>query len=312
MAPDVAFPNIGIEIGTLNRVAFTLPIGDGLAIYWYGIFVVLGVSLGGIVAFRNTKRNGITDQLFLDFLLITVPLAFIFTRAYAVLFNLDLYRDNWVRIFDFRSGGMGVYGGIISAFVALFVFSKIKKINPGAIGDTGVFGLLIGQILGRMGNFFNQEAFGGYTDNIFAMQLRVDNIAARYSGRSLAWLRAIAPENVRSPLSYELLQNAYYVGDAVVVRVHPAFLYEMMLNTAIFVFLWIYRGRKKFMGELILIYAAAYALGRFFIESLRTDQLFLWGTDIPISMLVSAIMFVCAVALIVYFRRRARRGTADA
>jgi len=284
---------------------------------WYGIFITLGIFLGAVAAFRNTKRNGIANDLFLDFIIIAVPVSLFFTRMYYVVFNMDLYRNNWGSIFAFRSGGMGVYGGIISAFATLFIYSyfKARKTKKGKttemagrIGDTAVFGLLVGQIVGRLGNLVNQEAFGGYTDGLLAMQLRLQNISAEYGRRSIEFLQSVPAETVRAPVTYEMLQNAYTVGGDVVVLVHPTFLYEMLLNTGIFIFLWFFRGHKKFYGELLLIYAAAYAFGRFFIENLRTDQLFLWNTQIPASMFVSCVVFACAVVLITLLRIRAGKS----
>ena len=309
LPPDVAFPNLGIEIQTLNRTAFTLPFFD-LSIRWYGIFIGLGIVAGGLVAFRNTKRNGISNELFMDFCLIAVAISLLFTRLYSVVFNLEHYMGNWGRIFAFRDGGMGVYGGILAAFGTCYVFARVRKVKMGALGDTGVFGLVLGQIIGRIGNFFNQEAFGGFTNNIFAMQLRLRNISWRYGGMSLESLQALRPEEIVGNVNYEMLQNAYYVGTEVVVLVHPAFLYEMILNTGIFAFLWFYRDHKKFQGELLLIYAAAYSLGRFFIESLRMDQLFLWNTQIPASMFISAVIFPVAVGLLVYFRIKTKKPAA--
>jgi phosphatidylglycerol:prolipoprotein diacylglycerol transferase len=255
----------------------------------------MGFVFGGMAAFTQTKRNGITNDLFSDYILIAGPLAIVCTRMYYVIFNLHLYRGNWLGIFAFRDGGGGVYGGIIAAFASLYFFSryhsKKKKLGTttelmGKIGDTGVFGLVIGQIIGRMGNFTNQEAFGGYTDGLFAMQLKVSNI----------------PD--RTLITDEMLLNSRFVESEMVrlVQVHPAFLYEMMLNACILIFLWFYRKHKKFMGELVLIYAAVYSLGRFFIERLRTDPLYFWGTGIPASMITASLMFIGAVTLIVYIR----------
>ena len=297
IAPDIAFPNLGIQFQNVSRVAFTLPFGN-LAIYWYAIFVSSGFFFGTWFALTKAELNGITRDLFLNFMMIAGPVAVLLTRMYFVLFNLDMYRGNWVSIFAFRDGGMGVYGGIIGAFISCFGFSlyqaKVKKRGTttemmGRIGDTGSVGLLLGQILGRMGNFTNQEAFGGYTDNLFAMQLKVSNI----------------PD--RSLITEEMWQNANIINGVQVVQVHPAFLYEIMLNAAIMAFLLWYRRHKKFFGEQLLFYAAAYSFGRFFIERLRTDPLYFWGTSIPASMVTAAVMFSVATTLIIINRIRVRK-----
>lgn len=276
--PDVAFPHLGIEIQRLNRIAFNV---FGMDINWYGVFIAIGILLGAVVAFRNTKHTGISNDMFMDFILIAVPVAIVFTRLYYVAFNFDIYKDNLWKIFAFRDGGMGVYGGIISAVITCYIFAKVRKVSMGAIGDTGVLGLLIGQMIGRLGNLVNQEAFGKYTDSLFAMQYKLSGVSSTH----------VTPE---------MMQNLVYRSGEMYIQVHPTFLYEIALNGCIFILLWIYRKRKKFQGELLLLYMIIYALGRFFIESLRTDQLFLWGTGVPISMLVSGVIFLAGVGFYVY------------
>ncbi|MCL2407066.1 MAG: prolipoprotein diacylglyceryl transferase, partial [Defluviitaleaceae bacterium] len=180
---DIAFPNLNIEFGSVSQIAFTLPFFN-LQIMWYGVFIALGASLGTLIAFANTKRNNLSKDILLDYAVIGIPVAIICTRLYYVLFNISAFRGDWMRIFAFRDGGMAVYGGIISAFATLYLFSKFKakKLKSttgeimGKIGDCGVFALLLGQIIGRLGNFVNREAFGGYTDNLFAMQLPLSDI----------------------------------------------------------------------------------------------------------------------------------------
>jgi len=320
IAPDVLFPNLGgIRFENINSVAFTI---FGLDIMWYGMIVFLGLALGVTTGVLMTKRNGITKDFMLDYLIIAIPVALICTRLYYVVFNWDIYRHNPVSIFAVRDGGMAVYGGILSTFVTVYLFSryharksKAKGMGTtgeimGKIADSGAPGLLVGQIVGRIGNLVNQEAFGGFTDGLFAMQLRLANISGVYRNWSLERVIAVPEANVLGHVTYEMLQNAfYYPGTTdVVVLVHPTFLYEMLLNAAIFTFLVLYNRYKKFYGELLLFYAILYSAGRFFIESLRTDQLTVGGTGIPASMLVSVVMFAVALSLWVVLRIRASKS----
>jgi len=305
-APDVAFPGLGISIQDLDVVAFSLPFFGGTDIMWYGLFVALGLLCGTLIGLYNTRFNGISKELLIDFLIIAFPVGILCTRLYYVLFNLEHYRGRgFFEIISPRGGGMGIYGGILSAFLTLFLFSfyqvhKRKK-KPGKevytstidlmgrMGDVCVFGLLIGQIFGRLGNFTNREAFGRFYDGLFRMQLALDDVLLR-SGN----------------VTEDMIQNAeFYSGTSdLVTFVHPTFLYEMMLNIGIFALLWFYRGKRRFYGELLLLYGVLYGLGRFFIENLRTDQLLLWGTEVPVSMVVSAAMTAAALALWVLGRRK--------
>jgi phosphatidylglycerol:prolipoprotein diacylglycerol transferase len=289
MTPDIIFPHLGIEIAALGREAFRI---GSFGIYWYGVFIALGILAGSAIGFANTKYNRVNKDMFMDFLLWGITIAIICTRLYYVIFNFDIYKDNLLKIFDFRDGGMGVYGGIISSITVCAVFSKIKNVKMGQIADSGAPGLVMGQVLGRIGNFFNQEAFGDYTDSLFAMRLKLSNVSA-------------------ANVTQKMRDNMQVIDGVSYIQVHPAFLYEMMLNLGIFVVLYLRRKHKKFYGELINIYVILYALGRFFIESLRTDQLFLWNTDIPISMLVSGVLFFGGTAYYIYRLMKARGQSLD-
>ncbi|MDR1703997.1 MAG: prolipoprotein diacylglyceryl transferase [Clostridiales bacterium] len=289
MTPDIIFPHLGIEIAHISREAFSI---GGFGIYWYGVFIALGILVGAVASFANTKLNNVNNDMFMDFILWSVTIAMICTRLYYVIFNFDNYKDNLLKIFDFRDGGMGVYGGIISGILVCVIFAKIRKIKMGQIADAAVFGLVAGQVFGRVGNFFNQEAFGDYTNNLFAMRLKLPNVDS-------------------SSVTQKMRDNLHMLDGVSYIQVHPTFLYEMLLNIGIFIIMWVYRKRKVFYGELLNIYVILYALGRFFIESLRTDQLFLWNTDIPVSMLVSGILFAGGVAYYIYRRVKARGNELD-
>ena len=283
--PDIIFPNLGIEISHISPVAFSV---FGLEIKWYGIFIALGILAGTSIAFRYTKRNGLSNDTFLDFLLLAIPIAILFTRLYFVIFNWDLYKDNPLKIFAFRDGGMGVYGGIIAAITTAVIFSKVKKVSLGAIGDTGVVGLIMGQVIGRIGNFINMEAFGDYTNSFLAMQYKLSNVNSVH-------------------VTQKMLDNLVIREGVQYIQVHPTFLYEALWNLGLFIILNIYRKHKKFQGELLVLYCAGYGLGRFWIESLRTDQLVIFG-GVPVSMVVSALFCVGAVTFIVIKRIKIKKS----
>ncbi len=187
------------------------------------------------------------------------------------------------------------------------MFSRVKKYPFWLLADTGCIGLITGQIIGRWGNFFNREAFGKYTDNLFAMQLNIKDVsydfrmpvvslAEKYAGRQAAFERIL-----------EIRNNTVWVNGAEYIQVHPTFLYESLWNLAVLIILIVCTKRKKFDGEIFLLYLAGYGLGRVWIEGLRTDQLFLWGTPIPISQLISALIVLFSVGMIIYKRRKLKK-----
>lgn len=269
---DVAFPNLGISIENLIS-GFEI---FGFRIAFYGIIIAFGMITGYLMAAWQAKRTGQDPELYLDFALIAIPLSVIGARIYFVVFSWDNYKDDLTEIFNVRNGGLAIYGGVIVAVIVAWLFCKYREVDFALLADTGCVGLLVGQIIGRWGNFFNREAFGGYAgDSLFAMQL--------------PW------EVASSHMSYEAMRSLepYVVNDSILV--HPTFLYESVWNLGVLIIILVYTKHKKFNGELILIYLAGYGLGRFWIEWMRTDQLLLWGTNIPVSMLLAGVMFLAAV-----------------
>lgn len=269
---DVAFPNLGISIENLTS-GFEI---FGFRIAFYGIIIAFGMITGYLMAAWQAKRTGQDPELYLDFALIAIPLSVIGARIYFVVFSWDNYKDDLTEIFNVRNGGLAIYGGVIVAVIVAWLFCKYREVDFALLADTGCVGLLVGQIIGRWGNFFNREAFGGYAgDSLFAMQL--------------PW------EVASSHMSYEAMRSLepYVVNDSILV--HPTFLYESVWNLGVLIIILVYTKHKKFNGELILIYLAGYGLGRFWIEWMRTDQLLLWGTNIPVSMLLAGVMFLAAV-----------------
>ncbi len=268
--PEIWFPHLNIEIETLNRVCFSI---FGIDVYWYGVLIALAFLLGLQVAVFNSKRFGFNGDYFYDFIPYGMICAIVGARAYYVLFSFPYYKDHLNEIFSIRDGGLGVYGGIILAVIALYIFTRIKKLNFLQMCDLAVPGVALGQAIGRFGNFFNKEAFGGYTDNIFAMRIRAD-------------VASFIPDNM------EVLN----FNGTDYIQVHPTFLYESVSCLLIFTLLMFYLPKRKFNGHIFLLYIVFYGFVRFFIESLRQDQLLFYG--VPISMIVSFIGFLTAIILI--------------
>lgn len=283
MTPEIWFVHLGIKIQKLNKVAFSL---FGLDVYWYGIIIGFGVIFGLLMARHEAKRTGQNPDIYSDFLIIGIIFSVIFARLYYVIFSWDNFKDNLLKIFAIREGGIAIYGSIIGAVIAVFIYTKIKNINIFKFLDTSVLGLLIGQIIGRWGNFVNREAFGGYTDSIFAMRY----IKGQAKG-----------------VSQSVLEHMININGVEYIQVHPTFLYESLWNLGLFIILNIYKGNKKFDGELMALYFIGYGIGRFWIEGLRTDQLIIGHTGIAISQVVSVVLVVVFIIFIIYKRKKARR-----
>jgi len=281
MPIEVSFPNLGIHFPYLPRVAFEI---FGMPIYLYGLLITLGIAAGIAYAYFEAKRTGQDPEIYLDFAMYAVPICLIGLRVYYVAFSWDKYKDNLWSIFNFREGGLAIYGAIIAAVITAIVYTRLKKISFGVLADVGAPGLVLGQVIGRWGNFFNREAFGVYTDNLFAL---------RYLESTVGEIPAVVKE------------KTFMVDGFSYIQVHPAFLYESLWNLVLFIFLNIYKDRKKFDGELLLIYLFGYGLGRVWIEGLRTDNLLLWGTTIAVSQLLSGIVVIVAAACIFIKRRKA-------
>ena len=258
----ISFPNLGIELNP-SPVAFSV---FGKDIYWYGVIIAAGFILAVIYAMARAKQFGLIDDDILDMLFAAVPTAIVCARLYYCLFYWELYADNPISILYIWEGGLAIYGGVIGAVAAVLVFCKITKKPAGPLIDIGGLGLLIGQMIGRWGNFMNREAHGGVTDTFLKMGL------------------ADAAGNV-----------TFY---------HPTFLYESVWNLIGFILLHFYSKRRKFDGEVCAFYVAWYGLGRAWIEGLRTDSLYLFGTGIRVSQLLAVVSCVGAVAIVVYVRMK--------
>ena len=300
---NIRFPNLGLE---LQNVPSGIDV-FGFEIAFYGMIIGFGMLAGWLIAEWMAKKTGQSTELYLDFALYAIVISVICTRLFYVIFNFDEFRGDLISIINIRDGGLAIYGGIIGAIASGIVYTRIKKYPFWLLADTGCIGLITGQMIGRWGNFFNREAFGKYTNGLFAMQLDVRDVASdfrisipylqeRFEGRTAAFERIM-----------EIRNKMVEVDGGNYIQVHPTFLYESLWNLALLIFLVLYTKHKKFEGEVMLLYLAGYGLGRVWMEGLRTDQLFLWGTPIPISQLLSAMIVLVATSMIVYKRRKVEK-----
>ncbi|MEE1086611.1 MAG: prolipoprotein diacylglyceryl transferase [Schaedlerella sp.] len=279
MHMDIVFPNLGI---VLEHVGKSISV-FGFEIAYYGIVIGCAVMIGFLIASAEAKRTGQNPDDYFDLGIAGVICGILGARIYYVIFSWDMYKDDLMGIFNLREGGLAIYGGIIGAVLAVFVGARIKKMSAPLILDTVAMAILNGQMLGRWGNFFNREAFGEYTDTLFAMRLPLDA--------------------VRSGDVTELMrQNMEMINGVKYIQVHPTFLYESLWNCILLLLIFLYHKKKRFDGELFLLYIGGYALGRTWIEGLRTDQLLIPGTTIPVSQLLAVILVVVSIVLLVSIR----------
>lgn len=289
-APDVWFPHLGIEIQSISKIAFRI---FKLEVHWYGLLIVLGIILATFFVTNEAKRTGQDPDNYFDMLYYGLAPCLIGTRLYYVIFSWEYYKDNLLKIFAVWEGGLAIYGGIITAFIVAIIFTRKKDISFALFADTGVSGLLIGQAIGRWGNLINREAFGGYTDSLFAMRYIRDTVDS-------------------SLITPDIMNHIINSRGAEYIQVHPTFLYESLWNISLLILITLYKRHKKADGEIMLIYLGGYGLGRFWIEQLRVDQLKFFSTGLAVSQLLSALVAVsCAVAFI-YIRIKQNRITKEA
>ena len=293
---DVNFPHLGIEL-------HNLPMGVevfGFKIAFYGAIIAFAMVIGYLVAESQAKRFEQSVEKLLDFAIIAIVASVIGARFYYVIFHWETFADHPMQVFNLRTGGLAIYGGVIVAFASVIIFCKVKKLNLGAFADVCIPGLITGQAIGRWGNFFNKEAFGKYTDGPFAMQVEKAAVEAEYR-MTEEMLHLRYPEQPKAVENIlEQVEKAVTIDGTTFIQAHPTFLYESLWNFAILAFMILYAKKKRFDGEIIMWYMVLYGIGRFWIEGLRTDQLFLWNTGIPVSQLVSVLMILIGGSVIGY------------
>ncbi|MFQ9258620.1 MAG: prolipoprotein diacylglyceryl transferase [Blautia sp.] len=285
MDMEINFPNLGIY---LDHVGKNISI-FGFSIAYYGIVIVTGMMIAIWIAQREAKRTGQNPEQYLDLAMIGIAAGILGARIYYVIFAWDYYKDDLLSIFNIRQGGLAIYGGIIGACIAVVIYSRKKKQNFGLLMDTASMSIVFGQIMGRWGNFFNREAFGDYTNNLFAMQLPVSAVRA-------------------NEITQKMWDHVVTVNGVEYIQVHPTFLYESLWNVGVLLFLFWFRKRKKFNGEVFLMYLIGYGLGRIWIEGLRTDQLLLPVVGLPVSQLLSGCLVVGCTILVVWKRKKLSSG----
>ncbi|MCQ2512707.1 MAG: prolipoprotein diacylglyceryl transferase [Lachnospiraceae bacterium] len=282
---SIIFPHLGIKLGYFPS---QIKIGS-LSIAFYGLIIAIGMILGIWLSISYAKKTSQCTDGCIDVARAAIIFGIIGSRVYYVLFSLDYYIANPDQILNLRGGGLAIYGGIIGGYLAAFVVCKVKKISILRVLDTVAPGIVLAQALGRWGNFFNREAYGEFTDSLFAMQIKYDEASG-----------------VVTDL---MKQNMVTVDGTKYIQVTPTFLYESLWCISVFILILIFRKYQKYNGEVLLWYLGGYALGRAWIEGLRTDSLYIGHTNLAVSQLLSIIVVAGALAILVINRIRLSRKT---
>lgn len=252
----ISFPSLGIELNPPKELSL-----GAFSIRFYGIIIAVGLLLAVIYALRRCAQFGISSDDLIDGILWVLPLSLICTRAYYCIFNWKLFADDPISVLYIWNGGLAIYGAVIGAMIGTFFFCRAKKLRVTAVLDLVALGFMIGQCIGRWGNFMNREAFGTVTDSFLRMGLL---------------------NTATNTVEYH----------------HPTFLYESVWNLVGFVALHFLSKRRQYDGQIVLGYIAWYGLGRSLVEGLRTDSLY-WGT-FRVSQMLAAVTCVIATAILVY------------
>ena len=283
----IDFPNLGIHLKS---------VGDHITVFgfdsaYYGIVIGIGILAGLMMAVMEAKRTHQNVEDYNDLAIYGVIFSIIGARAYYVIFSWDMYKDDIKSIINIREGGLAIYGGVIAAIITTFLFAKKKKLKFSLLCDTAGLGLIIGQVIGRWGNFFNREAFGqvATSKNPFMMRIFFDD---NYSINQVPDAVRIGMEKLKG---MDLSEIGY-------IQVQPTFLYESVWNLMVLILMLIFRKKKKFDGEVFLWYLFGYGIGRFVIEGFRTDQLIMPVTGWPVSQALSLVLAVVAAVVVVVKR----------
>ena len=279
---DIAFPNLGLYLKDVPK-NFTI---FGFTIALYGVIIGLGFLIALLIIARVAKWTDQDPDDYWDMAIYVIIFSIIGARIYYVFFAWDYYKDNPISALNIRNGGLAIYGGVLAGFATIYIYTRIRKKSFLKMADTVMFGLVFGQLLGRWGNFTNREAFGEYTDGLFAMRLPL--------------------EMVRSGEITELMK-AHMVEGTNYVQVSPTFLYESMWNVCLLIILFLYCKHKKFDGEIVLLYLGGYGLGRAWIEGLRTDQLIMHTTGLPVSQMLAICLVIFAITMDIVTRVRLQK-----
>lgn len=279
---SIEFPHLGIH---LNHVIQTIHIFF-FPVAVYGITMALGILSGLFMASWVAKKTGQDPEDYTNIALLGIVLGLLGARTYYVVFSWDYYRLHPGEILDFRGGGLALFGSLIGAVAAVLIYCHRKHLRIPLVLDTACTGMVTGQIIGRWGNFFNREAFGEYTDNLFAMRLPVSDVRA-------------------DEVTALMREHQQTIDGTVYIQVHPTFLYESLWNLGVLIILLVMtlKGTKRRDGEIFLWYLLLYGIGRFWIEGLRTDQLLIPGTQVAVSQVLAASLAAVAAVLIIIIRK---------
>ncbi|MGC4020009.1 MAG: prolipoprotein diacylglyceryl transferase [Muricomes sp.] len=281
---NINFPHLGIYLDHVGKSVTVF----GFEIAFYGIIIGCAILFGFFIAVQEAKRTGQNPENYMDMGMIGVICGIAGARIYYVAFSWDVYKDNLLDILNLREGGLAIYGGVIAAVITVLIYARVKRLRAPQILDTIALALLNGQMLGRWGNFFNREAFGGYTDSLFAMQIPLDAVRG-------------------GDVTKAMQKHAQVIDGISYIQVHPTFLYESLWCCVLLILLFLYRKHKKYEGELFLLYLFGYGLGRVWIEGLRTDQLLIPGLGFPVSQLLAGVIVAVTGALLIYFRKNHKK-----
>lgn len=268
---DIEFPNLHIYLKDVPKNFSVF----GFSIALYGCVIGFGMLLCVLIAGYDRKSRGLDEDTIWDAALYGIVFGILGARAYYVIFQWDNYKNDLMSILNLRQGGLGIYGGIIAGFLTAWIYCRLKKQSFLELADSVALVFPLGQAMGRWGNFFNREAFGGWSDGLFAMRLPIG---------------AVRESDISAGIAEHLVAGMDYI------QVHPTFLYESMWNIVLFLCLFCFRKHKKFRGEIFCLYLFFYGIGRFWIEGLRTDQLVVPVLGVPISQIVAVLCMLFAGA----------------
>ncbi|MEG1869889.1 MAG: prolipoprotein diacylglyceryl transferase [Oscillospiraceae bacterium] len=298
----IAFPGLWDKVIEMDRTALTI---FGLDVYWYGVIIACGFLLALLYAFKRASDVGINIDRMIDVVIVGTIGGIVCARLYYVAFQWDYYSQNLGQIMDTRSGGLAIYGGIIGAFVFGYIAARVRKVKVLPMADLAASGLLIGQAIGRWGNFVNVEAFGSITSKPWGM---ASTEVMSYLGNNLSSLKAQGVDIVAQLEAIGVNVNFSDPSQWQQITVHPTFFYESMWCLIGFIAIAFYTKHRKFDGEITLLYVMWYGLGRSWIEGLRTDSLLIPGTSLRVSQLLAWLCFVTAITLWVSLRLRKRKN----
>ncbi|MDY0408875.1 prolipoprotein diacylglyceryl transferase [Virgibacillus soli] len=259
------------DVPSLDRVFIQI---GSFSIYWYGVIIAAGAFIGLYLATREANRLGLKKDTMVDLVVFAIPIAIIFARIYYVIFEWESYAGRpWWHVIAIWEGGIAIHGALIGSVLTAIVFAKIRKVSFWQLADIAAPSLILGQAIGRWGNFMNQEAHGGAISE------------AAYQN-----FHQYLPDFIMNQMC---IDGVYY---------YPTFLYESIWNVLVFILLIWLRRKNLFRGELFLTYIMSYSVGRFFIEGMRTDSLY--GGDLRAAQVISIILIVGSIALIIYRRTK--------